>query len=135
MEELGQRSLTAFAVALIIAFAVLNIALGLSAWSHEMHQGKKEGQFLYGIATGHYNTTRGAKTNCCTLQELPSFAWGDCKEVTDMSRIENLGEDGLVVDGVRFDREVVNASPDGKVYVCQKSGHLPHCLFATESRM
>jgi hypothetical protein len=120
------------AIAGVLVFVVLVFVLPVRG--HEMHQGEHRGTFLYGKATGHYNTTRGAMTNCCTLHDNEERPWGDCKEVTDGTRIENLGEDGFLVDGTRFDREVVNSSPYGKSYICQKAGHLPHCIFATEPR-
>jgi hypothetical protein len=141
----GRLTLSALAIAIIIVFAVLNLAAALStrAWSHdathtmaatpshEPPQGEQIGQFLYGKPTKASGRAE-PRINCCTLN-TPENGFGDCHEIHP-SRVENHGDAGISFDGELIPRDELNASPNGRMYICKSKGKPAHCGFFSEAK-
>jgi hypothetical protein len=115
--------------------AIVLLMFPLYARGHEMHAGEHRDHpsgppmsFLWGK---HAQT--GNLVNCCTFGSDN----GDCRAVSPHA-IEEAdgpdGEPGFRYRGHWFSRKNTNASPDGRVYLCQHAGSPPHCAFVTESR-
>jgi hypothetical protein len=79
--------------------------------------------WLYGKRIG---SDSNVKINCCTYGGHGSMI--DCQPIHP-DRVNDMGEDGMEIDGEFFKAGDITLSPDGKYYRCKHAGAASHCVF------